>query len=98
MSSDLEDFILGLKKDTKAQFNKYITFFNRLNKNINEVYSFGFSYSKIDNLYIKEIISRISQDATWYFTEYENSKKEEIRKKKIKLRNYGFKGKFGVYL
>ena len=53
---------------------------------------------KISVPYIKEIIKRISPEATWYFTSFESNDKTALRIKKIKLRNYGFKGTFGEYL
>ena len=76
---------------------KYKDFFNKLSVDTDKVYSYGFSYSRIDSLYIKEIIRRIAPNATWYFTTYETLNKEELRKKKIKLRRYGFKGTFGSF-
>ena len=33
----------------------------------------------------------------WYFTEFEAKNSEVLRIKKVKLRNYGFKGEFGVF-
>lgn len=48
-------------------------------------------------MYIKEIISKIADDAIWYFTDFEANDRETMRIKKIRLRNYGFKGKFDVY-
>jgi len=69
-----------------------------LQHNVDTVYSYGFSYGKVDGVYIKEIIKRISPEATWYFTSFESQDKNSLRIKKIKLRNYGFKGTFGEYL
>lgn len=96
-SSFLNDMMSSLKKDTDTQMKKYKDFFKYLDKNIDKVYSFGFSYCKVDSVYIKEIIKRISDDAIWYFTEFEANDKEGIRIKKIRLRNYGFRGSFDTY-
>ncbi len=96
-SSDLDDFIMSLRKDTEKPMRKYSQFFKSLDETIDCVYSYGFSYGRPDSVYIKEIIKRISPQATWYFTEFEASNSEALRIKKIKLRNYGFKGNFGVY-
>ena len=96
-SSFFDDFILAFQKDTSKQLRKYNDFFKRLDTSIDKIYSYGFSYSKVDNPYIKEVISRVSPNAIWYFTSYEAKNKEEIRKKKIKLRRYGFKGSFDYF-
>lgn len=96
-SSDLEDFLASLKKDTTKQLQKYHAFFKKLGTDIEKVYSYGFSYSKVDSPYIKEVIRRISPDATWCFTEHEAKNSKEFGKKKSKLRRYGFKGKFDVF-
>ena len=45
----------------------------------------------------KEIISRISENTLWLFTEHEAHNHEALRIKKIKLRRYGFRGSFGIY-
>lgn len=96
-SSFLDDLIQCLRKDTDKQLRKYSDFFKKLDKNIDKVYSYGFSYSTVDSPYIKEVIRHISPDATWHFTSYESNNKNELRIKKIKLRRYGFKGSFDVF-
>lgn len=96
-SSFLDDMIMYFKKDTDFQMIKHKKFFKKLNREINKVYSYGFSYGKVDAVYIKRIINNISSNATWYFTKYEAENSEELRIKKVKLRNYGFKGSFGIY-
>ena len=62
-----------------------------------KVYSYRFSYGKVDAVYIKRIIKSISSDATWYFTKFEARDAKTFRMKQIKLRKYGFKGNFDVY-
>lgn len=96
-SSFLDDMMMYFKKDTDFQMIKHKKFFKKLNREINKVYSYGFSYGKVDAVYIKRIINNISSNATWYFTKYEAENSEELRIKKVKLRNYGFKGSFGIY-
>lgn len=96
-SSFLDDMIMSFKKDTEQPINKYNDFFKKLDYKIDKVYSYGFSYGKVDSVYIKRIIEKISTDATWYFTSYEGQNSKALRVKKIKLRGYGFKGKFDIY-
>ena len=96
-SSFLDDMVLSFKKDTASPMKKYADFFRSLNSNVDKVYSYGFSYGRVDSVYIKEIISHISKNAIWFFTEYETYDHEALRIKKIKLRRYGFKGTFGTF-
>lgn len=96
-SSFLDDMVMSFRKDTEFPMIRCKKFFKKLNRNIDKVYSYGFSYGKVDSIYIKRIINNISENAVWYFTEFETKDSEAIRIKKIKLRNYGFKGAFGVY-
>lgn len=97
MSSFLDDMLMTLKKDTTFSMIKNKKFFKGLSKDIDKVYSYGFSYGKVDSVYIKRIVQSISPDAVWLFTAYEAQDREALRIKKIKLRNYGFKGTFDVY-
>ena len=96
-STFLDDMIVSFRKDTASPLKKYNKFFKKLDKSIDKVYSYGFSYGKVDSVYIKKIIANISPNATWYFTKFESSNVETLRIKKIKLRKYGFKGDFGIY-
>lgn len=96
-SSFLDEMVLSFKKDTVSPLKKYSKFFKSLSNSIDRVYSYGFSYGKVDSVYIKEIINRISENATWFFTEHEASNHEALRIKKIKLRRYGFRGTFGIF-
>lgn len=96
-SSFLDDMVMSFRKDTDLAMIRCKKFFKKLNPNIDRVYSYGFSYGKVDSVYIKRIINSISPDTKWYFTEFEARDSELLRIKKIKLRNYGFKGTFDVY-
>lgn len=96
-SSFFDDMIMSFKKDTSSPLKKYNDFFKKIDHHINKVYSYGFSYGKVDSIYIKKIIERINPNSIWYFTSYESNDTELLRIKKIKLRRYGFKGDFGIY-
>lgn len=54
-----------LRKDVNKIINDNSNFFETL-KNINEVYVYGFSFSKVDKPYIKKIIASIDKSAIWY--------------------------------
>ena len=96
-SSFLDDMLMSFQKDTVSPFKKYNDFFKRLNTDIDRVYTFGFSYSRVDSVYIKEIIKNISKNATWYFTKHDTLDSKTLGVKKTKLRRYGFQGEFNVF-
>lgn len=96
-SSFLDDMVMSFKKDTDSPLKKYNDFFKKLDHNVNNVYSYGFSYGKVDRVYIKKIISQINPHAVWHFTQFEAQNSEELRIKKIKLRKYGFQGTFDLF-
>lgn len=96
-SNFLDDILMMLYKNTEKQFSKYSDFFKKISSDINEVYSYGFSYGMPDAYYIKSIIGKISKNAIWYFTKYDSMNKEFMRKTKIKLRKWEFKGEFGIF-
>lgn len=78
----------ALHKDTYAALEKHMPFFNSLTEEIYQIYVYGFSCGKVDELYLKEIIKRTAKEnATWYFLKREDkSEKEKV------LRELGFKG------
>ena len=97
-SNFLDEILEMLYKDTKKQLSKYKDFFQNIRADVKEVYSYGVSYGQSDVVYIKNIIERIGENAIWYFTKFDYLKnKEFLRKTKIKLRRWGFKGKFGIF-
>lgn len=96
-SSALDEMVTAFKKDTDRQMKKYEKFFKSLDSSVDKVYSYGFSYGKVDQIYIKTIINKISPNAIWHFTEHESKNSEVLRRKKIKLRRYGFKGTFKLF-
>ena len=96
-SSSLDEMVMSFRKDTEKPMKKYRDFFEKLDGTIDKVYSYGFSYGKVDSVYIKKIIEKISPDAVWYFTSFEAQNSKELGVKKVKLRRYGFKGTFDIY-
>jgi len=57
-------------------------------KNVSEIYSFGFSFSNVDMVYIDEICKYIvPQKATWYFNSYDTKYNQHLIKM---IQEYGF--------
>lgn len=85
--ADIEQF---LYKDTNSILENNTGFFEDL-CSIEEVYTYGFSFSKVDMPYITKIVKNVSPKATWFLHE---SEPELLNLKKYtrKLKDKGFIG------
>lgn len=85
-----------LKKDTKSALEHHKEFFQSLSSSINKIYSYGFSFSKVDEIYIRELCSRLNTSIIiWYLNGYDD---ENVRNDyKDIIRKCGFKGNFDIY-
>lgn len=84
-----------LKKDTKGAINDNISFFNDLGTSIDKIYSYGFSFSEVDEIYIREICKCLdTKSSIWYFNEFDD---ESIGKYIKILKKCGFVGDFNTY-
>jgi len=86
-----------LRKKVEKALENNLYFFNELQgASIEEIYSYGFSFSKVDTIYLKEICNRINtENITWYFNDYKE--KEEHPKFKDVLRKCGYRGFFSTF-
>lgn len=83
------------KKDTVEVIRKHQMFFQGLTANITEIYSYGFSFSKVDQIYIQTICQNINTaNVTWYLHNYDFRKHSEY---KAIIGNCGFAGRFGTF-
>jgi hypothetical protein len=84
-----------LKKDVSRALSDHQAFFEGL-RDIEKVYSYGFSYGDVDLVYIKRILSKINggKFVTWFLNDY-NEDDNRIFERKI--RSCGFKGDFGRF-
>lgn len=86
-----------LKKRTEETLKSKINFFNKINKKVKKIYSYGFSYSSVDLIYIREICENLdSKNIIWHLNTYDD--KEEKNKAFEKcIRKCGFEGEFKKY-
>ncbi|MDE5420617.1 bacteriophage abortive infection AbiH family protein [Ancylomarina sp. DW003] len=86
-----------LRKNTTKAIKRNSEFFNNIStSNITEIYSYGFSFSDVDSVYIKEICDKLpTHGIVWFFNDFDSPKK--IDSYKEKLRSWGFKGTFDTY-
>lgn len=92
-----EDYISELhselRKDTSKVIQQHKNYFKNL-EILDSIYSYGFSFSEVDLVYIKEICQSTTEYTTWYLHEFDKAKCVEIQRK---IRNNGYKGKFNFF-
>lgn len=92
--SQLSELHAALRKDTESIIIKNIELFKEL-ANVNEIYSYGFSFSDVDMVYIKTLCNLSNtENAVWYFNDHDKSKLEHFKRKLI---DCGFKGSFKTF-
>lgn len=83
-----------LKKDTSKVIQQNKDIFKKLGL-VDKIYSYGFSFSEVDLVYIKEICNlSLTENITWYLNDFDSSKFEDF---KDKIKKCGFKGKFDSF-
>ena len=89
------NIIESLKKDTNEVLKRNKNFFSNL-KNIGKIYSYGFSYGKVDLIYIEKICKEIdTSNVVWYFNDFDS--KTEIKKYIEIIKKSGFRGKTNTF-
>lgn len=90
----LSELQAALKKDTQTVISQNKSLFKAFGE-VDEIYSYGFSFSDVDMVYIKEICNASpTENIVWYIHDY-NSTKFDVFKEKII--DCGFKGKFDIF-
>jgi len=85
----------SMRKETEYAVNQADWFFNLLEK-VEDVYSVGFSYSNVDLIYIQKICEILySSNAYWNIESY--PKRKAIVQYQQKIKECGFKGRFGKF-
>lgn len=89
------NIIESLKKDTNEVLKRNKNFFSNL-KNIGKIYSYGFSYGKVDLIYIEKICKEINtSNVVWYFNDFDSE--AEIKKYIEIIKKSGFRGKISTF-
>ncbi|WP_283610593.1 bacteriophage abortive infection AbiH family protein [Faecalispora anaeroviscerum] len=86
----IDDIHNSLRKPTK-KIIEHTPFFNELqNHSVENIFSWGFSFSEVDQCYIKEICNRLdTKSITWHLYDIGNDEPEKFREILLKC---GFKG------
>jgi hypothetical protein len=79
---------IALRKNTDEAIYKHSAFFTQLSE-VKKIYSYGFSFSDVDMVYIEQICQNLNPyEVKWCFNRFDwNNNKEYIEK----IRNLGFK-------
>lgn len=95
--SSLQDIMLGLKKDTNSALDINKDFFYDISlENIDKIYSYGFSFSKVDMIYIRKICSILpTENVIWFLNDYDDD--SYLRKFESLIIESGFHGRFCTY-
>lgn len=85
-----------LRKDTQRAINLHSGFFKNIGvQNIEEIYSYGFSFSNVDLVYLEEIFKYIkTENVTWYIHKYNEP---ELKKITVLLKSLNFNGLVDVF-
>lgn len=91
----LDEIQNNLRKDTVGAFQQHLDFFNKIKGEVDKVFTYGFSFSEVDRIYIREICKRLPDNAVWYLNDYDDSNKRE--QFASILRSFGFLGEIADY-
>ncbi|WP_419748869.1 bacteriophage abortive infection AbiH family protein [Clostridium perfringens] len=90
----LSELQATLKKDTQTVINQNKDLFKAFGA-VDEIYSYGFSFSDVDLIYIKEICNTSpTENIVWYINDYDSAKFDVFKEKII---GCGFNGKFDMF-
>lgn len=90
LASSFHQISRSLRKNTCLAINQNKELFKRI-KNVSEIYSYGFSFSDVDMVYIDKISQTVDPaQVTWYFNKYDTDHNphfiELIKKRGFKIR------------
>ena len=92
----LDQIKSSLRKNTRSAIEKHKDFFDSIDSKVDKVYSFGFSFSEVDAIYIERICKRLTNpNVVWFLNSYDdNAMRNEYMKS---ISNCDYKGKFSTY-
>ncbi len=67
-----------LRKDTNGAYTKHKDFFDRIDNELVDIHTYGFSFSDVDMYYVKKIAESVDPTCiTWYINKYDADKRTE---------------------
>lgn len=84
------------QKDTNKNSEEMKLYYLLLDRDITDIYSYGFSFSNVDLIYIKDICNSLdTSKVIWHLSDFDS--KEKILEFKRKIIKCGFKGQFTTF-
>lgn len=91
----LEEIRHALRKDTDYALRKHLKFFKKINNGFTEMYSYGFCFSDVDQIYLRKIFERINtENVVFYLHKYDKGKHKQQREI---IQKCGFNGGFSLF-
>ncbi len=76
--SNLDELKTVLRKDTNGAYTKHKDFFDRIDNELVDIHTYGFSFSDVDMYYVKKIAESVDPTCiTWYINKYDADKRTE---------------------
>lgn len=92
---ELEQLHSVFRKDTEGALRDHQPFFRSLTADISAIYSYGFSFSKVDEIYIREICTKLNTSGViWYLNSHKPSEHGKFRDT---IKRCGFRGSFDIF-
>ena len=94
--NSLHEIRESLRKNTTDAIERNRSFFDSIDDSIDKIFSFGFSFSEVDLIYIKTICEKVSNpNVIWYLNDFDSEKQREEYQNRIT--KSGYIGIFGTY-
>ncbi|WP_424767999.1 bacteriophage abortive infection AbiH family protein [Paenibacillus sp. sgz302251] len=92
----LQNMQRRLRKNTADAIRNNQRFFSNISKSVDKIYSYGFSFSDVDKVYIQDICRNMpAANVIWYLNDYDSFAQRKEYEKVI--RSCGFNGEFDTY-
>jgi hypothetical protein len=92
----LQQIQYALRKKTDEAVKLHQSFFESLSPSIEKIYSYGFSFSDVDKIYIQEICYRLNtENIYWYLNDFDRD--DQLENYRNVIRSCGFQGQFSTY-
>lgn len=84
------------EKDTEKNSSNMAPYYTFLDKDITDIYSYGFSFSEVDLPYIRDICKSIdTSKIVWHLSDFDSKERREEYKRR--LISCGFQGEFTIF-
>jgi hypothetical protein len=91
----LEEIQFALRKDTDYALQKNLKFFEKIYNGFTEIYSYGFCFGDVDQIYLRKIFERSNTEKMFFYLhQYDKGKHKQQRDI---IKKCGFNGGFSIF-